>query len=730
MKLFKNTKAFLAAALLVAGLCLTTSCSSPASDKTDDGGSGSGGLNNYSSSGSIDDGNAIAYYLCESLCSSSKESVKLCFYGDNTFKLRQTSLDDDDYGQRYDYMLGTYEGDPTKDGSIIINFTKIREFEFIYTGDPSDLDNIDSLEDFSKLDQSKISGGYRYKDISKDFEPDIDVKIKDGQFTLSNLNYSGNLNGFYHSSLSFTKTDAKDRGPYQYTGVSRRANDPRRTEWTIPEGYTSIADGGFSSSDNKLKLLKKITLPSTIKKIGDRAFYNLIGLEEINIPEACTEIGSSAFYNCISLKSLTLPLSLERISDNTFTKARLEDGEVEKTNILELKIANGASEIPDEFFMSSYSYNTPLIKTVIIPSTVKKIGKKAFYSFKTSEAIQIPEGVEEICENAFYSSANQTVEQYTIPSTVKKIGESAFYNWKIKKLVLSEGVEEIGRDAFYYYSYSSSDTAVDTEVVLPSSIKKLESNAFNYDKLKKITSNSSLYDLSKLFDNEKLRYSSVQIFCGDVNVSPYFQGYVISDLLYQWDEEDKNDGILLTLKSDKTYIMQDGDEKETGLWFAERKEDSSDEGKITFCPYVGKLSSYEFSYDSQKLTLTDFANLKKVDYFSVIEKKEITSEKWCEKAVPDESGEYVYYQYYLNKTPKNYMQYLDNSVYYKYYESSESLSDYTYENRYYKSCKEKIEDVLNNSYYNVFGIRDTYDEDNNSVSMFYLYSDPLQDDKE
>lgn len=156
MKVFKNIKALFVGTLLVAGLSLITACGSPASSQTDDGGTGSGGLNDYSSSGSVDDGNAIAYYLCEDLCGYSRETVKLCFYGDNTFKIRETSLDDDDYGQRYDYMLGTYEGDPTKDGSIIINFTKIREFEFIYTGDPSDLDNIDSLEDFSKLDQSKI----------------------------------------------------------------------------------------------------------------------------------------------------------------------------------------------------------------------------------------------------------------------------------------------------------------------------------------------------------------------------------------------------------------------------------------------------------------------------------------------------------------------------------------------------------------------------------------------
>ena len=707
MKLFKNTKAFLAAALLVAGLCLTTSCSSPASDKTDDGGSGSGGLNNYSSSGSIDDGNAIAYYLCESLCSSSKESVKLCFYGDNTFKIRQTSLDDDDYGQRYDYMLGTYEGDPTKDGSIIINFTKIREFEFIYTGDPSDLDNIDSLEDFSKLDQSKISGGYRYKDISKDFEPDIDVKIKDGQFTLSNLNYSGNLNGFYHSSLSFTKTDAKDRGPYQYTGVSRRANDPRRTEWTIPEGYTSIADGGFSSSDNKLKLLKKITLPSTIKKIGYSAFYNLTGLEEINIPETCTEIGSSAFYNCTSLKTITIPKNIKTISSSAFSKSSSyssdDDDEEKKEPILVLRFADGTTTIPDDC-----CYGFTLVKSIVLPSSVKVIGKRAFKGLDIVTQIQIPEGVEEIGDYALYNSSSSeqdVIEELTLPSTVKKIGECAFEYWKIKKLVLPEGLEEVGNYAFYNYNYSSDTEENLSEVVLPSTLKKLGYNVFSYSYINKITSNASLRDLSNLFQNISLRYSTTQVYCGNVDVTQFFKGNVISDLVDQWEEE--------------------------GMWFTKTKNSYSTDGVITFYSDAGKSKNYDFAYGSQydsnlgnyveKFKLEDFAIFRKVNTFSVIEKQETTADKWCEKAEKDSSGKYIIYQYYLEKAGDNdYLDYINTPVYYR-------DDNYEYQNKYYKSCKEEIENMLNNhksSYY-----VNNY-ETSETDYFVHVYSDPQQQQEE
>ena len=818
MKLFKNTKAFLAAALLVAGLCLTTSCSSPASDKTDDGGSGSGGLNNYSSSGSIDDGNAIAYYLCESLCSSSKESVKLCFYGDSTFKLRQTSLDDDDYSQRYDFLLGTYEGDPTKDGKIIINFTKIRDFQITYTGNPSDLDNVETLEDFSKLDQSKISGEYIYKDVSREFEPDIEVTIKDGNFTLKKITFSGTFFYSSYSSLDFSKTDAKDRGPYRYIGVSRRDNDPRRTEWTIPEGYTSIADNGFSSSDNKLKYLKKITLPSTIKKIGYCSFYNLKGLEEINIPEACTEIGSSAFCNCTSLKEITIPKNIKSIGSSAFSKSYSysSNDEEEKEPVLVLSFAEGTTKILDSAFEGSYSSDKTLIKTVKIPASVKVIGNRAFRALKFTGPLVIPNGVEEIGDYAFYNAeikeltiptslkkignyafsdikkltlaegftsvseeefknlgikelklpstlktigakafcsnsikelvipegvteigdeafsaydsySSEKLEKITLPSTLKKIGTKAFYYNACEKIEIPEGVEEIGSNAFYSYYYS--DDPYLKEITLPSTLKTLGSSAVNYEKLETLKFNGTLFELVPLLENLSVNsYSNLKIYCGDEEVTAFFTkglDYNLSNS--QWEVEESS--ILLTLKSDKTFTKKTGSKIETGLWSTDT---SSSPRKITFYQ-KGKDAEeyeYEYSYYSDTLKITDLAEYNAVKEFSVTEKKVLTTEKWTDSSeLESENGQYVYYQYYLEKAGGNssYLTYIDTPVYYQYYDSD---SGYIYENKYYMSCKDELKKLLNS-----YSSRSYYSSKYNNKtgeyeSFVYVTSDPQQEQQQ
>ena len=74
----------------------------------------------------------------------------------------------------------------------------------------------------------------------------------------------------------------------------------------------------------------KLTIPSTIKKIGDRAFYGnshtwdlsdkeIIGL---NFEEGIEDIGKEAFYKCNNLQSnkLVLPNSLQHIGNNAFAE--------------------------------------------------------------------------------------------------------------------------------------------------------------------------------------------------------------------------------------------------------------------------------------------------------------------------------------------------------------------------------------------------------------------------
>jgi hypothetical protein len=62
------------------------------------------------------------------------------------------------------------------------------------------------------------------------------------------------------------------------------------------------------------KSLKSVTLPGTIKKIGDAAFLSCRYLENVVISEGTEEISATSFKNCMSLKRIEIPDSVTTIN--------------------------------------------------------------------------------------------------------------------------------------------------------------------------------------------------------------------------------------------------------------------------------------------------------------------------------------------------------------------------------------------------------------------------------
>ena len=74
-----------------------------------------------------------------------------------------------------------------------------------------------------------------------------------------------------------------------------------RKEYTIPNSVTKIGNYAFWGCSG----LTLVTIPNSVTKIGSAAFYKCSGLTSVTIGNSVTTIGYEAFYKCSGLTSIT-----------------------------------------------------------------------------------------------------------------------------------------------------------------------------------------------------------------------------------------------------------------------------------------------------------------------------------------------------------------------------------------------------------------------------------------
>lgn len=258
-------------------------------------------------------------------------------------------------------------------------------------------------------------------------------------------------------------------------------------EISIPNCVKTIKEFAFADC----KALKSVCIPCGVQEIENGAFYGCTSLANVQLNEGLLKIGSSAFKACESISEITIPATVEKIEYSAFENCKaLKKVNYEKVNgTVDYRAFDGCTSLADENGMTIiarilWKYDGPggdvvipdgitalapnvfregysrapqrsitryrekeSLKSVVLPTTVKKIYNNAFDGCKALTSINIPDGIEMIGEEAFRECS--ALKSISIPGSMISLGARAFMECeRLSKINIEEGIKTIENETF------------------------------------------------------------------------------------------------------------------------------------------------------------------------------------------------------------------------------------------------------------------------------------------
>lgn len=278
-----------------------------------------------------------------------------------------------------------------------------------------------AFENCSNLLNIKISAGIEY----------IAEQVFNGCYKLENIIVDSNNKYCVTNNILIDKSERK----------ALRAANKETLEISIPNGITTVCSRAFDRN-----LVGKISLPRTVNKISQKAFFECYKLKEFYVDRNNTAFCSLNGVLHSKDKSKLILYPIGKKSNSYF----VEDYVTE--------ICNKA--FSKAIYLTSITFNTVIkcigagafeycqsIESIMLPYSVEKIGERAFQYCTKLKNVMLSKNINEIGDFAFCQCKN--LESISIPVNVERIGNSAFsYCTKLKNVVIQENVKHIGESAF------------------------------------------------------------------------------------------------------------------------------------------------------------------------------------------------------------------------------------------------------------------------------------------
>ena len=211
--------------------------------------------------------------------------------------------------------------------------------------------------------------------------------------------------------------------------------DENVEEFDIPEGVVNLYHYCFAYCDK----LKRISLPSSLKRIGKRTFYNCVSLKGMAIPESVTILDEELFLNCSSLEKVTLPSQITEIPVRMFCNCR---------SLKTFCLPKEVKVISKEAFKQCYS-----LEHIETNEKLELVGEKAFENCYSLKEFIMPESMRSV-PNGFLNGCH-SLEHIHFSSQINDFGGSCCMDcWNIKRITMTpdEHMKSYSKEKWKEYS--------------------------------------------------------------------------------------------------------------------------------------------------------------------------------------------------------------------------------------------------------------------------------------
>ena len=193
--------------------------------------------------------------------------------------------------------------------------------------------------------------------------------------------------------------------------------DPR-TEYTIPNGVTSIRGAAFAGCT----ALTSVVIPDSVGIISGATFWDCVNLGSITISKCAWHLERESFEDTLWLKEKQKENPLVVVNDT------LIDGQT----------CTGDVAIPDGVTYISYSAfkGNENITSVVMPDSVTKTGMGVFENCSNLKSVTLSKNLTEINGNVFYNCSS--LVSIVLPESV-----TAVYGWGSGTFLNSEKLESV-----------------------------------------------------------------------------------------------------------------------------------------------------------------------------------------------------------------------------------------------------------------------------------------------